>query len=210
MTQRRNDLTPQFTWDDAAGRYRRISDGRFVGRLEVRKAIDDYIDTKAVEVKQLAEALRNREISIGQWQKAMERNIAKIHLANAAAAKGGWRAMGNADFGRVGGLVKYEYQQLRQFAKQIENGLPLDGRYLLRAQQYANAGRHSFHEVDRLEQQDRGFEFERSVLNARDSCDGCLEAAAQGWQLVGVLPLPGERDCRRSCKCSMEYEKATP
>ncbi len=205
MPKRRNSLTPQFEFDDATGQFRNLRTGRFVARLAVRAALDDYIDAKGAEMKALAEQLRNREITIGQWQKAIENNIAKIHLANAAAAKGGTHAMQNADFGRVGGLVKYEYQQLREFAKQIENGLPLDGRFMNRIGQYASAGRHTYHEVDRLEQQARGMAEERSILHARDSCAGCLSAAAAGWQPAGTLPLPGERQCLRSCRCSMEY-----
>jgi hypothetical protein len=175
----------------------------------VRGAIDDYIDSTGRDMRSLAEQLRNREISIAQWQREMESHIARVHLANAAAARGGWDRMRQSDYGRVGRLVRDEYAALRGFARQIQDGIPLDGRFTNRVNQYVQAGRHSYHIFDRREQRARGMDDERSILHARDSCDGCLSAAARGWQPIGTLPLPGERDCRRNCHCTMRYRSAT-
>lgn len=208
MATRRSPLTPQFEFDEATGQYRWVAGpnaGKFVSRNTVRAALDDYLDTKTAEVMRLAEQLRNREITIAQWQKLMENNIAKIHLASAAAAKGGWAQMDQSDFGRVGSLVKFEYQQMRRLARQIEQGLPLDGRFTRRVGQYSQAGRHTYHVFDRREQEALGMTKERSLLHARDSCLGCLSAAAKRWQPIGTLPLPGERDCKRNCRCQMRY-----
>lgn len=206
MATRRSDLTPQFTFDESTGQYRR-ADGRFVPRTTVRSVLDKYLDAKTKEVTQLAEQFRNREITFQQWQKQTEAHIAKIHLANAAAAKGGWEKLDSADFGRVGSLVKFEYQQFRKLADQIDKGLPLDGRFMQRMAQYAQSGRHTYHVIDRREQKARGLDEERSILHARDSCVGCLSAAARGWQPIDTLPLPGERNCGRNCKCTIEYRR---
>jgi hypothetical protein len=108
----------------------------------------------------------------------------------------------------VGQQVREEYKRLREFGVQIENELPLDGRFVNRAQQYAQAGRTTYENFQRRAMEARGHDEERSVRNAGDSCAGCLAAEARGWQPVGSLPLPGERNCLRNCKCAMEYRKS--
>ncbi len=197
----------KFTFENATGRYR-SGNGQFASRNTVRGALDKYLEVKTREATALAIQLRNREITIAQWQAAMREVIAESHLNGAMLAKGGKSRMTQADYGRVGALVKFEYRQLEKLAVQVGAGLPLDGHFMQRVGQYVNAGRHVYHVVDRLEQRGRGFEFERSIRHASDSCNGCLSAAAAGLVPIGTLPLPGERDCCRNCRCQMQYEKA--
>lgn len=208
MALRRSNLTPQFSWDDAAGRYRNAR-GHFVSREDVRSAIDKYLDNKTGQFKVLGEQLRDREISIAQWQRAMEREIAKVHLANLAAAKGGWHNLNQADYGRVGRIVRSEYKYLRAPAKQIEAGLSLNGRFMQRVQQYAQAGRATYHIIEAREMEVRGFDECRTVRHVRDSCEECVRLAALGWQSIGTIKLPGLRICMRNCRCTMEYRKST-
>jgi hypothetical protein len=210
MATRRSLITPQFGFNDATGQYYWLNGpnkGRFVPRTEVRRVIDEYLENKSKQVRTLAEQLRNREISIAQWQRAMEQNIARVHLANAAAAKGGWHALGQSDYGRIGSLVKQEYKYLREFAVQIENGLPLDGRFTARVEQYSQAGRHTFYVFKDLEAERLGLDEERSVRHAQDSCEDCLYWAAKGWVPRGSSPHPGARRCRRKCKCDKIFRK---
>lgn len=217
-------LTPGFRWNPdlrhGAGGYI-APNGRAVSDVAVRGAIDDYLDNKAAQIRSLALQLQNREISVGQWQKRMEQEIANVHLANLAASKGGWSQLTPADYGRVGQLVKQELGGLKKWSKDgkqkggglralaadIEAGLPLDGRFLNRAQMYAQAGRHTYELVRLRDMKAKGFTHARSIRHARDSCAGCLTQAAAGWQLIDDFVLPGERDCLRDCKCTVEYRK---
>lgn len=206
MAARRSPLTAQFEYDPRTGQYRHIATGRFVPQSEVRSALDKYLDAKSDRVRDLAQQLQRREISLADWQRAMEREIALTHLASAAAAKGGWAQMTPADFGRVGSLVKAERKYLERFAIQIEEGLPLDGRFLTRAQLYAQAGRHTFHVMRRREMQARGLGLVRRILHARDSCPGCLHLASLGFRPFGEIPPPGEgTECGRNCHCDEEF-----
>jgi hypothetical protein len=196
-----------FLFDPLTGDYQRVvhQSRAKVTRIQVRTALDKYLQAKSKETAALAEQLRNREITIAGWQAQMRELIANVHLNAALLAKGGKAQMTQADYGRAGSLIKFEYQQLEKFAIQIEQGLPLDGHFLQRAGQYAHAARHSYHVIDRREQEGRGKDEERNVLHAGDSCDGCLSADASGWQPLGTLPLPGDRDCKRNCKRTLIY-----
>ena len=218
MARRQSSLTPQFGFDDRTGRYYRTDGpgkGQFVSRNTVRSALDGYLDKQKARVLALGEQLRNREISIAQWQRETERTLAKIHVASGALAKGGWDRMTPADYGRIGALVKQElggvrgvHRGLRGMALDIENGLALNGRFMVRLRQYAEAGRHTYHVVQTREMTQRGYDEERSNRHAEDSCDDCIFWEEQGWQPIGTVPEPGDRICNRFCKCTKDFRKS--
>lgn len=212
MARRYSSLTPQFGFDDRTGRYFYTSGpkkGDFVSFNDVRSALDDYLNKQTAKVQSLGEQLRNREISIAKWQRETERTLAKIHVASGALAKGGWHRMTQADYGRIGQLVKQEvggvkgvHKGLRGLAKQIENDLPLDGRFMNRLRLYAEAGRHTYHILQTREMRERGYGEEKSVRHASDSCEECLALEALGWQPIGTIAEPGDRICNRNCRCA--------
>jgi hypothetical protein len=70
---------------------------------------------------------------------------------------------------------------------------------------YSEAGRNTFHHVERQEMEIRGMTEERSVKDERDSCDECVEQDALEWQPIGEAVPIGERECLTRCKCSMDY-----
>lgn len=212
MTQprppRQSPLTPGYRWNQTANRYISPS-GRFVGRQQVRAALDVAIDNSAKSIKALSQQLRDGNISLADWQLAMAREIKATHLASAALAKGGWAQLSQSDYGRVGQIVRQEYAYLNKLAQDIAAGRqPLDGRFLRRAEQYIQAGRATYHQVEQREMKVRGYDEERNIRHARDSCPGCLDATARGWVAIGTLPPVGGRDCRRNCRCTIEYRKA--
>jgi len=198
---------PSYSWDDPRAQYRNASN-RLVSRGAVREVLDKYLDVRTARVRDVSVQLQQREITIAQWQRQMEDSIARTHLASAALAKGGWARMRPVDYGRVGRLVRDEYKYLRAFARQIEKGLPLDGRFLSRAEQYAQAGRHTFHVVETLELKARDYDEEKSIRSARDSCSECIAIAALKWQRIGSTKNPGSRICRRKCRCHKIYRKS--
>ncbi len=211
MATHRSPLTPQFSFKNETGQYHwetGPNKGDFVPREAVRGALDDYLRAKEQYLREWAGKLQNREISIGTWQREMERNLGRMHVAATALAKGGWHAMGPADYGRAGGLLRREYAALRNFAVQIQNGLPLDGHFLQRIGQYAQAPRHTYHYVQRLEMEARGLDECRSIRHARDSCEECVDEEDKGWQPAKDAVLPGDRQCLRNCKCLLEYRSS--
>jgi hypothetical protein len=196
---RRSALTPSFIYDDRTGRYAEAQSRRFVKNSAVRNALDRALDDASANVATLTESLRGGAVSLAQWQVAMAREVKSVHLASAALAKGGWAEMAPKDYGRAGQRIRFHYEKLANFAQR------LDGTLARRAQMYIQAGRGTFHAVERAEKERGGAVEERNILHARDSCEGCLAADALGWVPIGTLPLPGSRTCRANCRCSVEY-----
>lgn len=215
--------SPRFEFDKEKGQYLWQSGpnrGRRVPQQAVRGALDEYLKNKTEEVAEICEKLRNREISAATWQREMERNLAKIHLNSAALAKGGKERMTGEDLARVGELIKSElggvegrHGGLRGLMNAMNGDgenepLPLDGRWMQRVRQYAQAGRHTFHTIETQERQSNGFDEQRFILHAGDSCDECVALAARGWHPTGSTPEPGGRTCRRNCRCTKEYRNS--
>lgn len=180
--------------------------GRFVPREQVRRALDAAIDASGRRVRALSDGLRSGGVTLDEWHLAMRSEVKAVHLYNAAAAKGGWGQMTPADYGRVGAVVRGQYAYLDRFAGEIAAGAQaLDGRMLQRAEMYAQAGRRTYEDANRLEQRARGMARERNVLGVADHCAGCLAASAMGWVPIGTLPPVGARDCLTKCRCRLEY-----
>lgn len=200
----------RYGWNARAGRYidRR---GRFVSRQRVRLALDGALDAAEREVLQLADQLRNRQISLRAWELAMREQVKNISLYSATAAKGGWAQMSQADYGRVGQHVREQYEYLRRFGRQIASGeQPLDGRFANRMRMYAREGRALFHRTEEAEARIRGMVEKRNIRYPGDSCDGCLAAERAGWIAIDSDEVPeiGSRTCRSNCRCRWEFRSA--
>jgi hypothetical protein len=208
--RRSSTLTPAYSWDDRIGRYRDTSTGRFVQAAEIRRALDIVIEDARTEMRDLGQDLREGEIDIEIWQTQMAEGIKRSHLAYAALAVGGWAQMTQADFGRVGQRIRFQYDRLRRFAGQIASGAQrLDGSILRRVDLYVQATRATFHTFSRLMMSSRGFAEERNVLNPADHCVGCVGETDRGWVALGSLIPIGGRDCLTNCRCSIEYRNVT-
>lgn len=194
----------EYGWNEVAGRYIG-SDGRFVSFATVRSHLDSVLDSYEQRVLTLAQQLRERTISLRDWQYAMKDALKDIHLASGALARGGWQQMSPADYGRVGNVLRFQYERLNAFSQQIANGLPLDGRFIQRVRLYVQSGRTSYTRALTQEMELRGMTEERSVLAAADHCSECLNEAAKGWVEIGTLINIGERICRGNCRCHKTF-----
>ena len=115
-------ITPTYEWDPRIGRYRDKRNGRLVPRQTVRDAIDQFIAKGDERIQKISRDLVEGRSSLATWQTQMMLEIRHLHLANAAAAVGGWDELTSADFGRVGQLLKVQYAYLQRFALQIQTG----------------------------------------------------------------------------------------
>lgn len=201
------DTRPLFRWDRAAGRYRGPS-GAFIPYARVRGYLDSALESAGKRMDTLANQLRAGQIDIVTWEVRMRREVKIVSTYSGAVAKGGWAQMTEADLGRVGRYVQDQYKYLRGFARDAMTGKqPLNGTVNARSKLYAEAGRPLYHLMEKAEMKVRGNTERRSLRHSRDSCAGCVEAAARGW-----LPIDdksqmeiGQRDCRTRDLCSWEY-----
>ena len=193
-----------YRWNPTAARYI-APNGRFVPRADVRTAIDLALKNQQKRMHALANQLRGNRITITQWQIQMRAALKELHLYSAAAARGGFDQMGDAEYGMVGQRLREQYRHLDNFAREIENGLQLDGRFTNRTNLYAQSGRATFHEHDSQVQQDAGYTEEHSVLHPADHCASCVTESDRGYVPIGTLIPIGSRTCRGNCRCTMVY-----
>ena len=206
MPSQRQPLTPDYTWDTRALRYREAASGRFVSQKAITGALNKVITASQGNVEGITQALMDGNITVAEWQTAMAREIKIMHTASTAAAKGGWAQMAQADWGKTGSLIKRQYEYLNSFAADIASGKqPLNGRVMQRARLYAQASRGSYEEMRRREFSNHGYIEERRVLTAAEHCNGCIEQAKRGWQPIGTLDPIGAEECRTNCQCEFEY-----
>jgi len=205
-------LEDRYAWRPNAGSTGRYADratGRFTSELSVRSDLDTYIANKASRFDDLANQLRNREISLADWQLQMRNEIRASHNAAAMVAKGGRDQMTYADWGRTGRRLRDQYGYLDRWAADIASGkVPLDGRLASRARLYGQAARGTYEQQRRAMAAANGYDEEQRILHATESCDDCIEYAGEGWQPIGTLPQIGDSICNTNCKCTFEYRQA--
>lgn len=196
--------TSRYRWNQVAGRYI-SSDGRFVPFVEIRRYLDVTLDSYEARILSLAASMQSRGIGVAEWQVAMRDALKDIHLVSSALARGGWAQMSQADYDKVAQKLQFQYEKLERFARQIENGLPLDGRFRRRHELYAQSGRATYHESLREEMAVRGMTEERSILAQSDHCSECVSEANRGWVPIGELVTIGERICKSNCRCLVSF-----
>lgn len=203
----------EFYFRSSDGTYR-TPDGDVIPSRVTRDAADVALRQSRERVEDLTGSLRDGDIPLSRWQREMMDEIKDAHVNMGSLAKGGYKQMGQADWGRVGGIVRDEYEYLRGFAEQIEDGdVPLDGRAINRAGMYVDSARGTHHRIERIEMQKRGYNQEKNILGVAEHCDECVALTTRGdngWVPIDTLPEIGQRICLANCKCRVVYRRTAP
>lgn len=209
MPLRRTD--PRFVWDEEAQRYRSKATGRLVQNAAILRGLEQALAVEEQRARELAGQMQRGEVTPALFQREMEKVVANTQYYSAAAALGGWDAMTTGDAQFVERRIDDQLSWLKALTKDIRAGLPLDGRFFNRVGQYAKAGRATYFTLDPESKFAAGKTRVRNVLHPADHCTGpgsCLEQTELGWMGIGdprFIP-PGERLCRGSCLCTLEYD----
>ncbi len=204
-----NPLTPEYLWNERAAQYTNRKTGRFVSRQVIRDQLDNVIDASSQVMRAISQQLREGDISLAEWQTQMMQQIKTTHLAGGAMQRGGWQQMTQADFGRVGQIVRREYDFLRTFAEQIASGeQKLDGTLARRAGLYGQQGRPTYLTFWDSTAAQRGFDEERSILQPAEHCTECISEDAKGFQPLGQMIPIGRRICRSNDRCLKEFRNS--
>lgn len=197
-----------FVWDVHVGRYRDTKTGRYVAEATVREGVENVVAQASSNMRDLARRYRDTNMSLADFQKAMMREVKLAHTSAAMAAAGGRSQMTQSLWGRVGQIVREQYSYLQNFMTATLNGMQkLNGRFDARAMSYASAARATFENVRRVERAAAGYQFERNILHAKESCAQCRDLAAREWVPLGTLPPVGARTCRSNCRCTLAYRE---
>lgn len=203
------DPRSKYTWDAAAARYRSVATGQFVNRKTVVDALNRAITLESITMTTLLKDLRDGRLSLDSWYLSMRQSVKLIHLWAAAAGKGGWAQLTQADYGYLGSIVRFHYDRLARFAEQLHLGLPIRLRELVRVTMYAQAARATFYEIELGTATAAGYTEERNVLDAQaEHCDDCVELTARGWQPIGSFPPVGSLTCLTMDRCYREFRRS--
>lgn len=175
-------------WNQEAGRYIVTREGAaalnrpagsFVSVNTLSQNRELFLDSQKDKAQDLIGNLLDESISITDWVMAMRQEVKIAHLAQYMLAKGGKSQMTQADYGRVGQVLREQYQFLNGFAEDILDGNLSEAQMRARANLYFNSSNSSFH---------RG------------------RAASFGLDLP-QYPADGQTRCRANCKCRWDISE---
>lgn len=112
---------------------------------------------------------------------SMREALRDTYVAEYLAGRGGRNAMTQADWGRLGHMLREQYTYLNDFAADVAAGKLSEAQIAARAASYFNSATQAF---------ERG------------------RAAARGLSLP-AMPGDGSTECRSNCKCRWEIEETS-
>lgn len=213
-----NDLltgSPKFVWDIQKRQYKLLN-GKYIDPLMLRnRAIEPFLQNMKLVMRGVSQQLRDKSISLQEWQKQTTDLIKYSQIAAALAANGGVENTSPADYKTIAAFILALFVFHLIFATDIESGAQkLNGLLLTRTDLYATAGRDAYEEMRRYGMKIyTPVKYERRILKPGanhcttvDDWDGCIELAAMGWQRLGVLPRLMDTPCRTNCLCTWDFK----
>lgn len=165
----------RWVWDTVSRRYRNTATGRYLSQARITSLRDEYASEQRQWADQAARRLAQRDWTVRRWEDEVRVVIKRTYLAEYMLGRGGRNAMTPADYGRVGNLLRDQYQYLRNFALDIQAGKLTEAQIAARTQLYHESAIQAF---------ERG------------------KAAAYGDALaLPAYPADGRTACRARCKC---------
>jgi len=163
-----------------------------------------------MDLSVLAEQLRSGAINVSQWEASMRDYLRQEYTTAMVLAKGGRENITQSDWGYMGSSLKKQYAYLSNFAKEISANPEkwMNGRLDARMNLYKESAYAALEDFRQREAKLNGFDEERAIRHASESCPDCIAREAQGWQPIGTLPPIGDSQCIANCKCEWEFRKA--
>ncbi len=200
---------PTYQYDPVTDTYRNATTGAPLSEEERRDADEALIAALALLLVGLTRDLQAGKMDLAEWQLAMTTTLKAGHLAVGAAGYGGLAELSPSRLAVIESKVATQLGYLDAWAQGLAGGsAPLDDRMLVRAGLYGQAVRGTGSDIARSQAALRGATEERNVLDAKESCIGCLAATRAGWVRIGTLPPIGQRTCLANCKCEIRYRMA--
>ena len=198
---------PDYAWNGS--RYYDRDTGRFISSSTVRSALEQVMESSAINMNNLSQQLLGNEISLADWQRGMMKEIKLSHINAAMSANGGPAQMTPSDWGFAGQRIRTQYEYLNNFAGQIASGeQQLNGQVIVRTDLYGQAARGTYEAQRQRVEVGNGMEEERRILEKDGAnCVGCIEQVDLGWQPIGTLSEIGSEDCYANCRCEKEYRR---
>ena len=206
-----------WNWNEKLRRYQEATgQRRILSFAQVNDIVDDWIDDNASVVVQLAELVSTGRLSIQDWQDRMIKEVRAAYIEQAELGGGGRVTMTQGDWGKVGNMLRRQYQYLSNFAQEIRAGHLTVGQIVSRASMYINSARSAFWAIRDRREKSKGMTEERWIaIGDEATCEPCASADGEGWKPIGTFGQPGSGVVRRKpkteceglthCRCRKEY-----
>ena len=197
---------PDFIFDTSKGVYRFAKSRRIVPQKRIDAAVAKVADNATANLKKLASAFSQGQISLPTWYLESTDQIRAAHRAVSMIAAGGKTRMAQREWGQVGGRLRSELSYFDAFSNQLGD-MELGAAFEARAASYGQAvyATHA-QALGKRHEKDGTAATESNELDAGAAhCDGCLEAEAAGEVPIGTLTPIGSRECGSRCRCRLVY-----
>ena len=176
-------MTTPWAWNAKARRWQGSAGtkyaGQFISPAKLKDLRDTFIQGQLGAVDLLGQRLAEGEITIQGWERDMRAHLKTVYQAEYLLARGGAQAMTPSDYGRLGGLLRWQYQYLHDIAADIQAGRLSEQALIARAQLYVH-----------------------SATQAHE------QGKAAAWGLrVPHVPGDGSTLCKVNCKCYLEIRE---
>jgi hypothetical protein len=197
-------------------------EGKVLDESLVKAGAEAVVNQARVEIAKLTTAMGNGEVTVQHFYDQMKGILKRLHMGEAALARGGFDNMRPSDWARVEKTlfdtfngVEGKFPGLRSFAEDIQ-----DGRYgttrlsqgaTTRASTYVEAGRGTYENERGELHSETGYDEAVRLLGAVDHCIDCVT-----WAAMGPMPVREALDkypicssvCGGRCHCIWSFRKA--
>lgn len=160
-------------WVKSAKRYRNQDTGRFMSTSQMRGLRDTFLEKQSEYATELSSQLAKGDITAQEWEAAMRERIKAIFIDEYALGAGGRNALDYADYGRLGAMIKEQYQYLHLMMGQVLRGELSERMIAYRSGNFFQSAYRAF---------------QRAI------------AAAYGIELP-TYPRDGTQICKHNCRC---------
>jgi hypothetical protein len=115
-------VTSPWSWSPNARRYRNAKTGRFIGAAQMATLRDQFIIHQRDQMQAIADRVARDAITRRDMVLQAREVIKGTTLDCYALAKGGRGHMTQSDYGKVGAMVKAQYQYLQQLEQRLKDG----------------------------------------------------------------------------------------
>jgi hypothetical protein len=156
---------------------------------------------------------QQRQMGTDAWREAMKEQVKAEYIRQYLAAKPR-DEMGPGDWGRIGGLLRGQYNYLDGFASEVARGRLSEAQIKARSRMYLRGAKQAYERANLEGKQSAGYREVRWVINpGLENCPDCRRFASMGWQKIeddpfgGCVPGEGCTRCLTNCGCRLDYRK---
>lgn len=164
-------------WDAASRRYRNVDTGRYLSASASIELRDDLVSRLRSDTDALARRLAAEDLTVQQWEAAMQANVRTVNTVQMSLGRGGRNAMTDDDRTALAELIRGQHEYLRSFAEDIAAGRLSEAQISARSKLYYGSSTQAY---------ERG------------------RASAWGVRPPHV-PGDGSTECMSACRCFLIY-----